>query len=77
MREIIGLLFVIKKVKYFEQSYKSFWDYVKVTRDPLEALGEGSTLTVSLGYGKHYILAYGYSSSGKLIAVDEITVKVQ
>jgi hypothetical protein len=67
----------IKKVKYFEQSYKSFWDYVKVTRDPLEALGEGSTLTVSLGYGKHYILAYGYSSSGKLIAVDEITVKVQ
>ena len=67
----------IKTVKYFDQPFKSFWDYVKVTRDPLVALGEGKTLTVSLDYGKHYIVGYAYNASGDLIAIDEITVKVQ
>lgn len=67
----------IKKVKYFEQDFVASWDYVRVTREELTLLGEGSTVTVSLDSGKHYLLAYAYDSKGNLVAVDEITVKVQ
>ncbi len=68
----------VAKVKYFEQKVESIdSDNAKATRDPLVALGEGASVTATFASGKHMIVAYAYDAADTLLAIDEITVKVQ
>lgn len=67
----------VAKVKYFKQKVSQTGGILRATRDPLVALGEGATLTVSMPAGVHMIVCYAYDAAGRLLAMDEIAVKVQ
>lgn len=75
-------LMSVQTVKYFEQKVAQVEDdegvdYVTATRDPLVLLGQGPSIAKTFPSGKHMIVAYAYDTAGKLVAVDEITIKVQ
>ncbi|MBI2900499.1 MAG: hypothetical protein HYY17_09955 [Planctomycetes bacterium] len=67
----------IAKVKFFEQKMGGWGNNPKALHETPVALGEGASVTATLSSGKHMLVAQAFDASGKLLAVDEITVKVQ
>jgi len=72
----------LARVKYFEQAVSgSSSYYVEATRASLVALGESTTspafpATVRFTTnGKKMVVAYGYDSANKLVAMDELTIQ--
>jgi len=66
----------VAAVKYFTEQVIVGTGFIKAKRAALTPVGQGLSTVVTLGSGKRMIVAHAYDASGRLLAIDEITVNV-